>query len=98
MAVIEVVAQQVQHFPAAGIRQLHVQRDGDWGKPVDKVEYLDIIGGHHRLQIVLVRFFDDDLAKTQIVLHDQHDLVARLDGCPIIPCIVDHLADDVQLG
>src|SRR6516225_7534615 len=97
MTVVEIISEQIQYFPAAGIGQFYIKSNCHRDKPVDEIEYLDITDGHDNLKSMLMRFFDHDLTKTQIVFDNKYHFVLCLNIIPVISCVIDHFADYLQI-
>src|SRR5690606_29933422 len=71
MPVIKVVSQQVNYLPTTCVRKLYIERNRNRGETVDEIEYLQVIDGNHRFQIVFMRLVHDDLAEPQVVFHNK---------------------------
>ena len=54
-------------------------------------------GSHHNLQVHFMRFFDHDLAKTDIIFYHQHHLIAWYDIVPVITDFIDDLVQRFQV-
>ena len=90
MPEIHVVFKQVQYFPAAGVRQLYVERDSSRVVFVGHLEYFAKVGSHNYLQVHFMGLFDHDLGKPEVILHYKYHFVAAEDIVAVIACRVDY--------
>src|SRR5690606_29709382 len=98
MPVVDIVAQQVNHFPSTCVGKLHIERDSNGRKAVDEVEHFQVVCGHHPFQFSFTRLVQDDLAKAQVVFHDEQNRVTGLNVVAVVAGFVDELANNVEVS
>src|SRR5688572_22071456 len=98
MTIVKIVSQQVNNFPSAGIRQLHIKRNRNRRETVDEIEYFKVVGCNDGFHVFLVSAFNHDLTETQVILNNQYNLIARINIAAIISRFVDELAYNLKVS
>src|SRR5690606_18273630 len=87
---------QIENFPSACIRQLHIECYSNRCEPVYKFKYFEVIGCDYGLQSFLVRPVDHNLRKPEIILNDQNNVIRNIDIISVIARLIDHFVYEFE--
>ena len=97
MPEVDIIFEQVEYPPPAGIGQFYIQGDGDGIVFVSEIEYFTEVGCYNRLELFIMSLIQHDLGKIDIVFDDQHYFVCGKNIIPVISNFINDLTKHIQV-